>query len=171
MSDRLIILIDGGNFFHGIKNLGIDFYKVDLLKFLKKIRQKDKLIRAYYYTVRPIDQSLSSYKAQVSFLGRLEKTPYVKVRYGRLAGGGKEEKGTDIYLAVDMLSLAHHNAYDKAILISGDSDFVEVVEKIQDIGKQVINLSFEQLKSDRLLKTCDYFRYLKKAEIEECCIT
>ncbi len=168
MDDRLIIFIDGGNFFHGIKNLNILFYNVDLKKFTEKISGDDKLIRVYYYTVKPTKASLPSYRSQMSFLDKLEKTPLFKVRYGRLLGL-EREKGTDIYLAVDMLSLAYNNAYEKAILISGDGDYVEVISRIQQLGKQIINYSFEGLKSDHLLRTCDLFKYIKKEDIN-CCL-
>ena len=49
-----------------------------------------------------------------------------------------EEKGTDINVAVNMLSKAYTNAYDIAILVSGDTDYVPVVQQLHNIGKIVV---------------------------------
>ena len=37
-------------------------------------------------------------------------------------------KGDDIFLAIDMVSLAYEDAYDSAILVSEDGDFVPDTE-------------------------------------------
>lgn len=48
------------------------------------------------------------------------------------------EKGTDINLAVHMLSKAYQNSYDVAILVSGDTDYIPIIEILHQIGKIVI---------------------------------
>jgi len=68
-----------------------------------------------------------------------------------------------------MLNMAHHNSYDTAILISGDGDFVEVINSIQNMGKQIENCVFKGRKSDNLLKACDSFRYIEKDFIATHC--
>lgn len=50
------------------------------------------------------------------------------------------EKGIDTSLAVDMISLM--DAYDVALLISGDADSIPSVEKIKNKGKQVGVIEF-----------------------------
>ncbi len=170
--ERVNIFIDGGNFFNGIQDLGIYFYKIDINKFVNKITNGRKLIRAYYYTVRPVDKNSKMFQTQTRFLEKLERSHYVKVRYGRLINsGGLKEKGTDVFLAVDMLNLAYNNAYDTCILISGDGDFVEVVNSIQNMGKQVENYAFQGRKSDNLLKTCDKFNYIEADLLKDCIIS
>src|SRR5205823_992680 len=46
----------------------------------------------------------------------------------------KPEKGVDAAIVTDMLSLAWQNAYDVAVLVSSDADFVPAVERIQTQG-------------------------------------
>jgi len=46
-------------------------------------------------------------------------------------------------LVTDMLSMAFKNAYDVAILVSGDNDYVGAVEEIKRLGKRVEIASFE----------------------------
>lgn len=161
--NRIMVFIDGGNLFCGVidGNMG-DFYNLNIDTFITKIARKRKLIRVYYYTVRPTDKNAQNFQRQLAFIDQLERKPYFKVRFGRLAGpvGAQREKGTDIHLAVDMLSLAHNNAFDVAALVSGDGDFAEVINSVQSMGKIVENYAFHKRKSDHLLKTCDVFSYI-----------
>lgn len=53
------------------------------------------------------------------------------------------EKGVDTSIAIELFHYALENVYDKAILISGDADFVPAVEFIQRTGKQVIHAGFK----------------------------
>ena len=46
------------------------------------------------------------------------------------------EKGIDAAIATDLLSLAWEGVLDVAVLVSGDSDFVPAVERIQGEGTQ-----------------------------------
>lgn len=50
------------------------------------------------------------------------------------------EKAVDVKLSVDLLQLA--NNYDVAIIVSGDGDYVPVVQAVKDLGKRVVNVSF-----------------------------
>ena len=52
-----------------------------------------------------------------------------------------QEKAVDVKLAVDLLEFA--DIYDTAIIVSGDGDYVPVVQAVKNRGKQVINVSFE----------------------------
>lgn len=160
-----MVFIDGGNFFKGVtEGLSVDFYSINLKKFIDKLVKKRNLLRVYYYTVRPIDKTARCFTQQSQFLDKIGKRPYFKLRFGRLAGpiGNKKEKGCDIRLAVDLMCLAQANAYDVAALVSGDGDFVEVIDRIQALGKIVENYAFKGRKSYHLLQTCDTFDYIDK---------
>ena len=47
------------------------------------------------------------------------------------------EKGIDVKIAVDMITLALRNSFDTAILVSGDSDFVPVINQMKELKKSV----------------------------------
>ena len=51
----------------------------------------------------------------------------------------KPEKGIDTAIVTDMLALAWQDAYDMAVLVTSDADFVPAVERIQERGLKVIN--------------------------------
>lgn len=55
---------------------------------------------------------------------------------------GTEEKGVDTRIVADMISLAWADAYDAAILVSADRDFVPVAEFLQTKGVKVIHGGF-----------------------------
>ena len=41
-----------------------------------------------------------------------------------------------------MVSLAYENAYDTAVLVSGDGDFVPVVKRVKNLNKKVDQWAF-----------------------------
>lgn len=52
---------------------------------------------------------------------------------------GTQEKGVDTRLAADMMRLAWDDAYDVAVLVSNDADFVPVVETLAAKGKTIVH--------------------------------
>ncbi len=52
------------------------------------------------------------------------------------------EKGVDAALVTDLLSLAWQRAYDVAILVSGDADYIPAIEYVQSQGLKVINAAW-----------------------------
>lgn len=50
-----------------------------------------------------------------------------------------QKKAVDAAIVTDMLSLAWQNAYDIAVLVTSDADFVPAVEKVQERGLKVVN--------------------------------
>ena len=47
------------------------------------------------------------------------------------------EKGVDVMIAADMVSMAYEDKYDTAYLLSADGDFTHAIKKVRDIGKKV----------------------------------
>ncbi len=45
-----------------------------------------------------------------------------------------EEKGIDVRLAIDVIRMAHHGAYDVALLLSQDQDLSEVAGEVRVIS-------------------------------------
>lgn len=88
----------------------------------------------------------------VTLLDRQKKKAYPKcphcqaeVTHCASCGGdmrGTEEKGVDTRMVADMISLAWADAYDVAVLVSADRDFVPVAEFLQTKGIKVIHGAF-----------------------------
>lgn len=68
-----------------------------------------------------------------------------------IAEGKKMQKGLDIFIYRDIVELADEDSYDKAILVSGDSDFIEIVRKLRDLEKAIEIWSFKRSLSRELL--------------------
>jgi len=54
------------------------------------------------------------------------------------------EKGVDVALATDLLAMAWENAYDAAVIVSGDADYAGAVTKVMSKGKNVEVASFKK---------------------------
>ena len=48
------------------------------------------------------------------------------------------EKGTDVNLASHVITKGLHNAFDTAIIMSGDTDYIPVMDILNSIGKSVV---------------------------------
>jgi uncharacterized LabA/DUF88 family protein len=62
-------------------------------------------------------------------------------------------KGVDAALVTDLLSLAWQRAYDVAVLVSGDADYIPAVEYVQAQGLKVINAAWRS-KGHELRTAC-----------------
>ena len=82
------------------------------------------------------------------------------MKLGRLIKTGKDnkyrQKGVDVLLAIDMISKAHLNHYDIALLLAGDDDYLDVVHSIKNLtGKRIYGAYFERNASQRLIDSFD----------------
>jgi uncharacterized LabA/DUF88 family protein len=170
--EKVMVFIDGSNFYHLLKKIFGNSKKLmdfNFEKFIEYIVGDRRLIRIYYYTA-PLDwnKDEKTYMKQQQFFDKLRKIPNFKLvlcRMQKVKINGKivyQVKEDDIHLAVDMVKLAYNNAYDTAILVSSDGDFVPAIKAIQEIGKNIENTGFETKFSYHLKQECDRFIKLKK---------
>lgn len=61
----------------------------------------------------------------------------------RNRGNRKEEKGIDVWLALEALELAWLKHYDILVLITADGDFVPLIRKVNTLGTRVMVLSWD----------------------------
>lgn len=150
--ERVAIFVDGGAQFEIRKAVFKAHGKqLDFDKFCKKLSGHRKLLRAYFCNALP-DQKreLEAYRKSRSFMDRLEYIPYVETSRAWLmyppSGGEPVQKGVDMRVALHMLRLAYNNAYDVAILVTGDAD----------LGKQVEYVYYsDAMKAEVLVRACD----------------
>ena len=133
---------------------------------------QSEVIKTYLFAYKPCDElmKLEKYSKYYDWLNYLRKTPYLEIIEGRQEirtydgidfdiNNPKtyftEEKETDINLATHMLSKAFQNAYDIAILVSGDTDYIKVVETLHNIGKTVVIAHFPHQNVSRYDEICD----------------
>ena len=66
---------------------------------------------------------------------------------------GMEEKGVDVRIATDMISMAWEGAYDVAVLVSSDRDFIPVVNFLATRVVKVVHGAFPPVASE-LSRAC-----------------
>ena len=172
MAKRVSIYIDGANFVYGLKSLHPRYsdFHFDFENYIKMIIGKDILVNLFYYNAS-LKQEINPrrFREQQILLSRLRIIPKWKIILcKRQKRFNKEEeeyytiKGDDIYLALDMLNHAWENQYDKAILVSGDGDFAQLVKYVKEKKKEVEMISFEELASKNLIKEVDRCIFIKR---------
>lgn len=121
-----------------------------------------ELIRVYYYdAIVDFRENQEKHNAQDSYFENIRKINNYEVKLGRLIKTGKEnekyrQKGVDVLLAIDMISKAHLNHYDIALLLAGDDDYLDMVKSIKDFtGKRIYGAYFERNASSRLVESFD----------------
>lgn len=175
---RVMVFIDYQNFSINLK----EHYKGDPVKLINYIELgktineiipfQSEVIKTYVFAYRPCNElmKLDYYKKYYNWLEGLKNASYIEVIEGRQEirtyknikldinnpnTYHTEEKETDINLATHMLAKGFQNAYDIAILISGDTDYIKVVETLHNIGKIVVIAHFQHQNISRYNGVCD----------------
>lgn len=167
-SERVIILIDGSNFYYSTAKKG---KKVNFQKLINELIGDKSLVNVYYY-VAPLDLKTDEkkYWSHQRFLAKLRQIPKFKVVLCTLkkikADDGKyvyTVKGDDVKMSNTLLMEAVDNLYDTAIVISGDEDFIDSINIVRKrYKKKIVNAYFSKTSSSNLRKACDFTINLNK---------
>lgn len=174
--DRVMLFIDGSNFYHGLKTTGSN--RISFQKFADKLCHGRKLVSIEYYNC-PLNQQHdpNGYSGQLRFFNAIKKIPKLNLHLARLVPRRDVtkkhtaiiEKGLDVMLAIHMFKHAISDNYDVAILVSGDGDFAPAVELIRRAYKKRIEVAnFETTRSDYLVSVCDKLWELDKEDLKTC---
>lgn len=163
MQKSIAVFIDGSNLYNGMRE-NLSSTRFHLKELVEQLIGKRPLMRVYYYNA-PLTNDYESdlREGQQRFFESLSRIPYVTVRLGRLhrrQDGSLVEKGIDVALAVESLSLAFNDTYDTALIVSGDGDYIELVEAIKRHGKHVESAMFRNQSAGVLIEHVDVFRPL-----------
>lgn len=145
---RVAILIDTQNLYHSAKNL----YKakVNFGAVVKTALGNRKLIRAVSYVVNTEGGEESAFFEALEKVGIEIKTKDLQIFYG-----GAKKADWDVGMAVDAIKLAHK--VDAIVLVTGDGDFIPLVEYVKSQGCQVEAITFGRSASGKLRETVDDF--------------
>ncbi len=61
----------------------------------------------------------------------------------KVNNGKKEEKGIDVWLALEALETTYHKRFDVVALVACDGDFVPLIRKLNALGTKVMLLSWD----------------------------
>jgi uncharacterized LabA/DUF88 family protein len=179
--DRVCIFIDGSNFYHAVREAGLPV-SVDFAKLAVELTGPERrLVHTYYYNTplirpRPDDPDFAAKdeqcRAQQRFFNALRFIPNLTFRAGRfqrLPDGDQVEKGVDVALAVDLITLAFKDRYDVAVLVSSDADFKHAIETVKyETGKVVELRQVEGSKAYDLITASSVYKPITRDTILRC---
>lgn len=145
---RVAVLIDVQNLYHSAKHL----YKsrVDFKQVLNLARSKRDLIRSFAYVIKTKSGEEKSFFEALTNLG-------IETRIKDLQEyqGGFKKGDWDVGLVIDAVRLS--NSVDSIVLVTGDGDFVPLVNYLQNKGIRVEVIAFKRSSSSRLMEAADEF--------------
>ena len=166
--ERIMILIDGSNFYYSTAKKG---KRINFEKLIKELAGNRELTNVCYY-VAPLDIEADEekYWAHQRFLDMLREIPKFKVVLCALkkikTDGNKYIyiiKGDDVKMSNALIMGAVENKYDTAIIVSGDEDFIDSINIARKKYKRKIgNAYFSKSSSLNLRRACDFTINLNK---------
>jgi uncharacterized LabA/DUF88 family protein len=153
---KTICFIDDQNVFHGQRD---NEWRIDWQRFVKFLSQDNEEIWQVYYFAGEKENQSDGEANYFRFLKEEMRWEIATYPLGRrtikCVNSGEShthlaEKGVDVGLAIKMLTLGINKAYDTAILISGDRDYLETVKFIKGLGLRVEVISWSDGLSDAL---------------------
>lgn len=145
---RVGVFIDTQNLYHSARNLYQA--RVNFGAVLKDAVAGRKLVRAVAYVITTEAGDEKNFFEALSKLGIETKTKDLQI----FAGGAKKADW-DVGLAVDAIKMSPR--LDSVVIVSGDGDFIPLVEYLQTNGVQVEVVSFGKSTSGKLREVVDDF--------------
>jgi uncharacterized LabA/DUF88 family protein len=146
---RVGIFIDTQNLYHSGKNLYHS--KVNFGAIVKDAMDGRKLVRAIAYVISTESGDENAFFDALAKVG-IE----TKVKDLQIFSSGAKKADWDVGMAIDAVKLAPK--LDAVILVTGDGDFVPLVEYLQtNEGCQVEVVSFGKSTSAKLIEATDHF--------------
>jgi uncharacterized LabA/DUF88 family protein len=146
---RVGIFVDMQNLYHSAKNLyGA---RINLPELMKLAAQDRQVVRALVYVVKGGESA-----EEKSFFDALEKTGFeLKMKDLQVFSSGAKKADWDVGMAVDVIALAKQ--IDVAVLVTGDGDFIPLVEYLQHNGLIMEAVSFGRSTSMKLKEAVNNF--------------
>lgn len=151
---RVGVFVDVQNMYYSARNLYNS--KVHFGQILKEAVNNRSLVRALAYVIK------ADIKEEKNFFEALSKIGYeVKSKDLQTFIGGAKKGDWDIGIAMDMIELA--SKLDTLVLVSGDGDFVDLIQHLKRaMGCRIEVMAFGKSSSGKLREEADEFIDLDK---------
>lgn len=188
------LFIDGENFLHktvdalreaGVQKQKIDTNRLNLSSLLKDVLSGYTITKKIFYAAKlrmfeeTKEKSRTLINKQRILKQNLEKQGFEfliagNVRPQVVTNNRKKtyifkEKGVDVKIAVDLVSLSCDKKIDTAIICSSDSDLQPAITEVKKRGVKVIYLGFENSPNKGLTYTCSKTILFRNSEILRYC--
>jgi len=146
---RVGVFVDMQNLYHSAKNLYGS--RVNFAELMKIAVAERAVVRALVYVVKGGESA-----EEQKFFDALEKSGLeLKMKDLQVFAGGAKKADWDVGLAVDVIAMAKQ--LDVVVLVTGDGDFVPLVDYLQHNGLIVEAVSFGRSTSLKLKETVNNF--------------
>ena len=180
------IYVDGFNLYYGsLKNT--PFRWLNIAKLCRIVLSHDTINQIKYFTalVNPRPTDPDQLTRQQTYLRALQTIPNLEIIYGHFLshevmmplappknGFAKviktEEKGSDVNLALHLLSDGYKNAYDVAVVVSNDSDLLLPIQFVKkELGKKIGILNPQKHPSRVLIANADFVKNIRKGVLSK----
>ncbi|MBI4551281.1 MAG: NYN domain-containing protein [Candidatus Latescibacteria bacterium] len=145
--ERVGIFVDVQNMFYAARQYGA---RLDFEKLLQAAVGDRRLIKAVAYVIQTPEVD------QTGFVTMLQQRSYqVRRKDLRLRSDGSAKGDWDMGMAIDMIGIA--DKLDIIVLVSGDGDFVALVNLLKEIGPRVEVFSFPHNTARDLMEVADRY--------------
>ncbi len=145
---RVAVLIDVQNLYHSAKNLYNA--RVNFREILKIAVSERCLIRAFGYVVSTKTGEEKPFFDALTKLGIETRVRELQEFYG-----GQKKADWDVGIVIDAIRISP--SVDVLVLVSGDGDFISLVEYLKNQGKRVEVMAFGKSASGKLKEEADEF--------------
>jgi len=152
-AQRVAVLIDVQNLYYSARNLYQA--RVNFREVLKAAVGKRNLIRAFAYVVRTKTGEEKPFFDALVKLGIETRIRDLQEYYD-----GLKKADWDVGITVDAIRISP--SVDTIVLASGDGDFMQLVEYLENQGKRVEIVAFGRSASSKIKETCDEFVDMEK---------
>lgn len=154
---KVAVFIDAANIIHCYEDTK---WKIDLKKLKKYFESKCALVGIYYYSAyfeeSAGQKSLFEMLSRKGFILRVKKIRKIVAADGTITLKGN----CDTDIVVD--AVARMKEYDTAVIMSGDSDFVSLVNLLRGNGKKVIIVSTRWHVAKDLIQAANHYFDINK---------
>ena len=191
MGRKTSFFIDGFNVYHSLKPYDQNSHRYDTkynkhlwLNFMKLanryVKKNDELSEVFYFTALAYWRPEAEARHKI-FISALENEG-VKVIQGKFKEKDRfckycgasykyhEEKETDVNIAVHLLNEAYKNTFDKAIIITNDTDLIPAIRVAKSsFPKKRFGVLFPIDRwSSELSKACDFWLKINRKDLNAC---
>jgi len=123
-----------------------EFIRSEVAKLTQLDIRRCQIIDAHYFkgrsSARDLGEKVQSERIFEDILMRENiVSHYLPIRYTE--NFGAQEKGIDVWLALEAYELAIYKHFDILVLIAGDGDYVPLVRKLHTLGTQVMLICWD----------------------------
>jgi uncharacterized LabA/DUF88 family protein len=177
---KIIFFIDGFNLYHAIANQEYQKYKwLDLDQLANHFINRFEKIETIYYFTALTHWNQDKVKRHNLYI-KAQEAVGVKTVYGEFKKKTKrcrichqvyetyEEKQTDVNIAIYLFRMAIEDKYDKAFIISGDSDLIPSILAIKESfpHKEIGVIIPIRGKAFELKNVCDFHIQMKEKHLK-----